>query len=123
MRTQRQRPATRVLLVLAVVLGSLWVGGLAARPADAPDRLAAIPTQPGFEPATLGDRAPVLRPPVGRSDPSGRLLPTLLGMLVAAVVVAGGVRARRPRPRMAQTRSLAWSTQLEPRAPPSFQPA
>ena len=123
MRTQRQRPATRGLLVLAVALGSLWVGGLAARPTDAPDRLAAIPTQPGFEPATLGDRPPVLRPPAGRSDPNGRVLPVLLGMLVAALAVAGGMWARRPRPGMAQTRSLAWSTQLEPRAPPSIQPA
>lgn len=123
MRTQRQQPATRVLLVLAVVLGSLWVGGQAARPADAPDRLAAIPTQPGFEPAALGDRVPVLRPPVGRSDPGGRLLPALLGMLVAAVAVAGRMRAGRSRPGSARVRSLARSTQLEPRAPPSLQPA
>jgi hypothetical protein len=123
MRTQRQQPATRILLALAVVLGSLWVGGLAARPADTPDRLAAIHTQPGFEPATLGDRAPALRPPVGRSDPSGRLVPVLLGMLAAALAVAGGVRAGRSRPDMARSRSLARSTRLEPRAPPSLQPA
>ena len=84
MRTQRQQPATRVLLALAVVLGSLWVGGLAARPADTPDGLAAIHTQPGFEPAVLRDRAPMLRPLANRSDPSVRLLPVIYGLEVAA---------------------------------------
>jgi hypothetical protein len=123
MRTERQQPATRILLALAVVLGSLWVGGLAARPADTADRLAAIHTQPGIEPATLGDRAPRVRPPVGRSDPGGRLVPVLLGMLVAALAVAGGMRVGRSRPGMDRARSLARSTQLEPRAPPSLQPA
>jgi hypothetical protein len=123
MRTQRQQPATRVLLALAVVLGSLWVGGLAARPADTPDGLAAIHTQPGFEPAVLRDRAPALRPPADRSDPSGRLLPALLGMLAAALAVTGGMRAGQSRPGMARARSLARATRLEPRAPPSFQPA
>jgi hypothetical protein len=123
MRTERQQPATRILLALAVVLGSLWVGGLAARPADAPDRLAAIHTQLGIEPATLRDRAPALRPPVGRSDPSGRLVPVLLGMLAATLVAADGMRAGRSRPGMARARSLARSTRLEPRAPPFLQPA
>jgi hypothetical protein len=123
MRTQRQQPATRVLLALAVVLGSLWVGGPAARPADTADRLAAIHTQPGFEPAVLRDRAPALRPSVGRSDPSGRSVPLLLGMLVAALAVAGGMRVGRSRPGMARTRSLARSTSLGARSPPSLQPA
>ena len=123
MWTQRQQPATRVLLALAVVLGSLWVGGLAARPADTPDGLAAIHTQPGIEPAVLRDRAPALRPPVDRSDPSGRLLPALLGMLAAALAAAGGMRSGRSRPGMARVRSLARATRLEPRGPPSFQPA
>jgi hypothetical protein len=123
MRTQRQQPATRVLLALAVVLGSLWVGGLAARPADTADRLAAIHTQPGFEPAVLRDRVPALRPPVGRSDPSGRLVPPLLAVLAAALAVVGGMRVGRSRPGMARARLLARSIQLEPRAPPSLQPA
>jgi len=123
MRTQRQQPATRILLALAVVLGSLWVGGLAARPADTADRLAAIHTHPGIEPATLGDRAPGLRPPVGRSDPSVRLVPVLVGVLVAALAIAGGMRVGRSRPGMVRGRSLARSTRLQPRAPPSLQPA
>jgi hypothetical protein len=123
MRTQRQQPATRVILALAVLLGSLWVGGLAAQATDAADRLAAFPTRPGVEPAVLGDRGPALRPPVVRSNPGGRLLPVLVGVLVAALVVAGGQRAGRSQPGLVRARSLAGSIRLEPRAPPSLQPA
>jgi hypothetical protein len=123
MRTQRQQPATRVLLALAVLLGSLWVGGLAAQATDAADRLAAFHTQPGFEPAVLGDRGPALRPPVDRPDPGGRLLPAPVGMLVAALVAARGSRAGRSQPGLVRARSLAGSTRLEPRAPPSLQTA
>jgi hypothetical protein len=97
MGTQRQQPATRALLVLVVVLGSLWVGGIAASAAaDAADQLAAIHTQPGFEPAALPDRIPVLRPAAERPDPGGRLLPLLLGLLAAPVAVACGARATAP---------------------------
>jgi hypothetical protein len=88
-----------------------------------PDGLAAIHTPLGFEPAVLRDRAPTLRPPADRSDPSGRLLPALLGMLAAALVVTGGLRAGQSRPGMARARSLARPTRLKPRAPPSLQPA
>jgi hypothetical protein len=123
MRAQRQQPATRVLLALAVVLGSLWAGGLAARPTGTADQLAAIQTQPGIQPATLGDRTPALRPPVGRSDPTSRLVPVLLGMLVAAPAVAGAMRARRRRSDRARVGALVWSTRREARAPPRLQPA
>ena len=123
MRTPRQQPATRALLVFAVLLGSLWVGGLAARATDAADRLAAFHTRPGVEPAVLGDRGPALRPPVDRPDPGGQLLPVLVGMLVAALVAAGGPRAGRSQPGLVRARSLAGSIRLEPRAPPSLQPA
>ncbi|HEX5878704.1 MAG TPA: hypothetical protein VF468_10330 [Actinomycetota bacterium] len=123
MRTQRQQPVTRMFLVLAVVLGSLWAGGLAARAADSADQLAAIHLQPGAEPAVLGDRAPVLRPPVGRSEPGGRLVPLLLGLLAASVVVAYGVPARRRRSGSAPARSLVLSAPRGPRAPPHLRPA
>ena len=123
MRTPRQQSATRVLLALAVVLGSLWVGGLAARSAEAADQLAAIHTQPAIQPATLGDRTSALRPSLGRSGPTSRLMPVLLGMLVAAVAVAGAMPAGRSRPGMARAWSLARSTRLEARGPPSLQPA
>ena len=112
-----------MLLVLAVVLGSLWAGGLAARAADPADQLTAIHTQPGAEPAILGDRAPVLRPPVGRSGPGGRLVPLLLGLLAASVVAGYGVPARRPRSSSAPTRSLVLSAPRGPRAPPRLQTA
>jgi hypothetical protein len=124
MGTQRQQPATRALLVLVVVLGSLWVGGIAASAAaDAADQLAAIHTQPGFEPAALPDRIPVLRPAAERPDPGGRLLPLLLGLLAAPVAVACGMRARRRRSNSAPARSPVLSAPQGPRAPPILQPA
>jgi hypothetical protein len=118
MRTQRQQPTTRVLLALAVALGSLCVGGLAARPADTPDGLTAIHTQPGFEPAVLRDRAPMLRPLANRSDPSGRLLPVLFGLLVAALGAAAAVRALGAPWRRARVRSLPGRSRVDARAPP-----
>jgi hypothetical protein len=124
MRVNRQRRATMGLVALAVLLGSLWSGGLVASAAGNPaDQLAASRSLLGIEPAVLPDRAPALRTAADRSDPGGRLVPVLLGMPVAALVVTGGMRAGRSRPGMTRARSLARSTRLEPRAPPSLQPA
>ena len=124
MRMQRQQPATRAILVLAMVLGSLWAGGLASSAAGNPaDRLAASRTLPGVEPATPPDRVPALRPPVQRSTPSGRLLPILLCTLAAAFTVVSGVGVGRLRSGLAVARSLVQLTHLEARAPPSLQTA
>jgi hypothetical protein len=124
MRTRRRQRATTGLVVLAALLGALWVGGLAARSTDDPaGRLTASSPLLGLEAGTPPHRAPALRPAAARPDPGGRLIPLLLGLLVAAVAAGSGLRARRCRSTRVQARSLVWSTQLRARAPPSLQPA
>ena len=121
---QRQHSATRAFLVLAMVLASLWAGGLASLAVgNAADQLAASRSLPGVEPAAPRDRVPALRPPDQRPSQSGRLVPVLLGMLAAALAVGYGVGAGRLRSGLAAGRSLVQRTQLEARAPPSLQPA
>jgi hypothetical protein len=124
MRMQRQPSATRAFLVLAMVLASLWAGGLASSAAgDAADQLAASRALPGVEPAAPRDRVPALRPPVQRPAQSGRLVPVLLGILAAACAVAYGVGAGRLRSGVARAGSLVQLAQGEARAPPFLQPA
>ena len=124
MRMQRQHPATRVFLVLAMVLASLWAGGTASSAAgNGTDQLASSRSLPGVEPAAPRDRVPALRPPDQRPSQSGRLLPVLLGMLAGACALVHGIGAGRLRSGLAAGRSLVQRTQLEARAPPSLQSA
>jgi hypothetical protein len=124
MRMQRQHSATRAFLVLAMVLASLWAGGLVSSAAgNAADQLAAGRSLPGVEAAAAGDRVPALRPPDQRPSQSGRLVPVLLGMLAAALAVGCGLGAGRLRSGLAAGRSLVPRTQLAARAPPSLQSA
>jgi hypothetical protein len=124
MRTHRRQRATTGLVVLAALLGALWVSGLAARSTGDPaDRLTASSPLPGLEAGVPPHRAPALGPAAERPGPGGRLVPPLLGLLVAAVAAGRGPRARRRRSTRVQRRSLVWSTQLRARAPPSLQPA
>ena len=125
MRVNRRRhSATRVFLVLAMVLASLWAGGLASSAAgSAADQLAASRSLPGLEPAVPRDGVPALRPPDQRPAQSGRLVPVLLGMLAAALAVGCGVGAGRLRSGLAAGRSLVQLIQLAARAPPSLQSA
>jgi hypothetical protein len=124
MRMQRQHSATRVFLVLAMVLASLWAGGLASSAAGrSADQLAASRAGPGVEAAAPRDRVPALRPPVQRPIQSGRLVPLLLGMLATALAVAYGVGAGRLRSGLARARSLVQLAQGAARAPPFLQPA
>ncbi len=110
--------------MLAIVLGSLWAGGLAASAAgNATDELTASHSLPVLDPAVPPDRVPALRPPDERPNQSGRLVPLLLGMLAAALAAAYGLGAGRLRSGLAPGRSLVQRTQLEARAPPSLQPA
>jgi len=123
MRMDRQQQATRVLLVLAVLLASLWTGGLVASTAgDAADQLATSRAQPGIQPAALPDRALALRPPVDRPGPQGRLVPLLLGAL-AAVLAAAHRLAGWLGPCPTRGRSLVRSSPLAARAPPHLQSA
>jgi hypothetical protein len=124
MRMQRRHSTTRVFLVLAMVLASLWAGGLASSTAgNAADQLAASRSLPGVEAAAPRDRVPALRPPDQRPSQSGRLVTVLLGMLAGALAVAYGVGAGRLRSGLAAGRSLVQRTQLAARAPPSLQSA
>jgi hypothetical protein len=121
---QRQHSATRAFLVLAMVLASLWVGGLASSAAgNAADQLAAGRSLPGLESAAPRDRVPALRPPDQRPSQSGRLLPVLLGMLAGACTLVYGVGAGRLRSGLAAGRSLVRATARGARAPPSLHSA
>jgi hypothetical protein len=122
MRVNRQQD-TRVFLVLAVVLASLWTGGLAASSAANPaDYLASSRAQLGIQPAALRNSAPALRPAAERPGPRGHLVP-LLAALAAALAGACRWRAAAQRPGLACSGSRVCSTPLEARAPPHLQPA
>jgi hypothetical protein len=124
MRVNRQRRATMGLVVLAMLLGPLWSGGLVASAAGNPaNQLAAGRSLLGVEPAVVPDRAPALRPAAARSDPGGRLMPLLLGLVAASVAVLYGLGVGRLRDSSAPVWSLVQLTQLEARAPPVLQPA
>jgi hypothetical protein len=124
MRMQRQHSATRVFLVLAMVLASLWAGGLASSAVGrSADQLAASHAGAGVEAAAPRDRVPALRPPVQRPIQGGRLVPLLFGMLASAVAVAYGVGAGRLRSGLSRARSLVQLAQGAARAPPFLQPA
>jgi hypothetical protein len=125
MRADRRQQVTRGLVVLAVVLGSLWAGALGASgPGSPADRLTAGRPLPGVEAAAPPDRAPALRSSAERPDPRGRLLPLLLGGLLAgSPAVAYGMPARRRRSGLRPARSPVLSARRGPRAPPHLQPA
>jgi hypothetical protein len=123
MRVNRRQQATRVLVVLAVLLGSLWAGGLVAAAAGSPAELAARQPQLGIQPAALRDRPLVVRSSVERPGPQGRLVPLLLGALAAALVAARGLLAGWLRPGLARGWSLVGSALLAARAPPHLQSA
>jgi hypothetical protein len=123
MRVNRQQQGTRVVLVLAVVLVSLWTGSLIAPSAGNPaDYLAASRAQLGIQPAALRDSAPALRPAAERPGPRGRLVP-LLATLAAALAGACWWPAAVQRCGPARAGSRSCSTPREARAPPHLQPA
>jgi hypothetical protein len=123
MWVHRQQRATRGFLVLAVLLASLWTGGLVASAAagDSAHGLGTGHPQPGVQPAALPDRALASRP-AEQPAPQGRALP-LLGALAAALAAAHRLLATWLRPRLTRGRSPARSSPLAARAPPPLQPA
>ena len=124
MRVNRLRHPATGLVVLAALLGTLWAGGLAA-PASGEQatQLTGGATLPWIEPAVPPDRVPALRPSAERPDPGGRLTPLLLGLLVASVTVAYGVRPGRLRSSSARARPPTPPAPVGGRAPPHLQPA
>jgi hypothetical protein len=124
MGVNRRPHLTTAIVVLAVLCGSLWAGGLAVPAAGGPaGQLTAGASLLGIEPAALPDRTPALRPSAERPSPGGRLLPLLLGLLTASLVVTHGAGARRRRSGLAPARPLVLSAPRGPRAPPRLQPA
>jgi hypothetical protein len=123
MRAQRRQQTTTVIAVLALLLGSLWAGALAAGAGNPADQLTAAHAKLGVGAAALPDRAPALRPSAERPDPGGRLLPLLGGLLAAALAATSGPRPRRRRSSSAPAGPPAWPSQREARAPPFLQPA
>jgi hypothetical protein len=121
MRVNWQQQGTRVSLVLAIVLVSLWTGSLTAPSAGTPaDYLATNRSQPGLQPAALPDSAPALRPAAERPGSQGRLVP-LVAALAAALAGAYGWRAAARRRSLARVGSRGWSAPLQARAPPRLQ--
>jgi hypothetical protein len=82
MQMNRQRLSINAWFALVLVLGSLWVGGLAAA-GDASDHLAKR-AQQRMQSAALPDLVVVLRPAPERSGSFGRLVRLPLAVLVAA---------------------------------------
>ena len=124
MGVNRRPHLTTAIVVLVVLLGSLWAGGLVVPAAGGPTgQLTAGASLPGIEPAALPDRVPALRPSAERPAPAGRLLPLLLGLLVAGLAATFGLAPRWLRSERAAVGSLAWSSHREARAPPHLQPA
>lgn len=119
MRVNRQQQGTRVFLALAVVLVSLWTGGLTApSTGNLADFLATSRSQPGIQPAALRDGAQALRPAAERPGPRGRLLPLLAhpGRRGCWRVLAVGWAAERSGPR--RVACLRYSTPSSGAAPP-----
>lgn len=124
MRMQRRHSTLRAFLVLAMVLASLWAGEPAVSAGtEHKGQLANGASLPGIESAALPDRVPAVRPSAERSDPGGRLLSLLLGLVAASLAVAFGTAARRRRSGLVPARFPARSAPREPRAPPRLQPA
>ena len=87
MGVNRRRQATTGLVVLAVVLGWLWVGGLAASAAGTPtDELTMSRPLLVLDPAVPPGRAPALRRPQRHTCLLLGGLGTVLGPVVGAMI-------------------------------------
>jgi hypothetical protein len=123
MQMNRQRLSINAWFALGLVLGSLWVGGLAAASAgDASDHLAKR-AQQRMQSAALPDLVVALRPAPERSGSFGRLARLLLAVLVAAHAAGYWRRAAGPRPGLTPAGSCVCSAPLQARASPWLQPA
>jgi hypothetical protein len=121
MGVNRRPHLITALVVLAMLLGSLWAGALAA--GTSAGQLTATRAGLGADASVPPDRAPALRPAPERPDPGGRLLPLLLGLLAAVLGVTSGLRPRPSGLELGPAGPLAWPGQRAARAPPSLQPS
>ncbi|HEV2871439.1 MAG TPA: hypothetical protein VG409_08445, partial [Actinomycetota bacterium] len=64
-----------------------------------------------------------VRPSAERSDPGGRLLSLLLGLVAVSLTVAFGIAARWRRSGLVPAHFPVLSASKGPRAPPRLQPA
>jgi hypothetical protein len=119
MRVHRQAQVATGLVVVAVLLGSVWVGVLGASGEGNPaDQVTASRLLLGVEAAVLPDRAPALRPAAERPDAGGSML---LAMVLAGLAAAFALCPQRLRSDLALVGPQVRSTQLKARAPPHFQ--
>jgi hypothetical protein len=120
MQMNRQQLSIKAWFALALVLGSLWVGGLAAASASDPSDHLTKAAQQRMQPAALPDPLVALRPAPERSGWFGRLVRLLLAVLVAAHAAGYWRRAGGPRPGLTRAGSRICSAPLQARAPPAF---
>jgi hypothetical protein len=119
-----RRLSINTLFALALVLGSLWIGGLAAAAVgDVSEYLATEHAQQRMQSAVLPDLVVVLRPAPERFSSFGRLERLLLAVLVSAGAAGDRRRVAGPRPGLTRAGSRVCSTPLQARAPPCLQPA
>lgn len=121
MQMNRQRLSINAWFALVLLLGSLWVGGLAAA-GDASDHLAKR-AQQRMQSAALPDLVVALRPAPEHSGSFGRLVRLLLAVLGAAYAAGYWRRAAGPRPGLTRAGSRVCSAPRQVRAPPWLQPA
>jgi hypothetical protein len=118
MRAHRHARVATGLVVIAVPLGSFWASVFGVSGAGDPaEQVIASRLLLGVEAAVLPDRAPTVRPSAERPARGSMLL----GMALAALAVAFGLRSRRLRSDAASVGPLVRSTRLEARAPPHLQ--
>jgi hypothetical protein len=121
MRPQRQGLAARILLALALLLGSLWVGDLAASAAGGPaGRLTDGRSRAAVEAAVLRDHASAVRAATERPGPRGWPLPAALAAALAVVARWRAVGVRLPP---AGGHAPLRDASLGARSPPHLQPA
>ena len=123
MQMNRKRLSINAWFALALMLGSLWVGGLATTSAGDPSDYLAKRAQQRMQSAALPDLVVALRPAPERSGSFGRLVRSPLAVLVAACAAGYWRRAAGPRPGLTRVKPRACSAPRQARAPPCLQPA
>mgnify|MGYP003288018466 CR=1 FL=1 len=120
MQMNRQRLSINAWFALALMLGSLWVGGLATTSAGDPSDYLAKRAQQRMQSAALPDLVVALRPAPERSGSFGRLVRLLLAVLVAAYAAGYWRRAAGPRPGLTRVSRVPAPPHAKFGRPPGF---